>query len=105
MTVGVEQQDAGHDPEPERQHHHGEVLRPEAQRLLREAGAEDAEHADERGRDPEVHQRPEDPVVAPDEAQALAQLGERRLDGLLGLADGAAGRGVRATRAAATTGA
>ena len=63
-AVRVEQQDAGHDAEPERQHDDHEVLGREPERLLGEVRAEDAEHADERGRDPEVDQRPADRAVA-----------------------------------------
>ena len=50
-AVRVEQQDPGHDPEAERQDDDREVLRLEAERLLRERRTEDAEHADERRRD------------------------------------------------------
>ena len=57
-AVRVEQQDAGHDAEPERQHDDDEVLRAEAERLARELGPEDAEDADQRGGDPEVDERP-----------------------------------------------
>ena len=38
--------------------------------------AEDAQHADERGGDPEVGERPGDRAVGPDVAEALAQLAE-----------------------------
>src|SRR3970282_33385 len=57
-----------------------------------EAGPEDAEDADEGGADGQVAERPEDAGVVADEAQALAQLAERRGDRLLGLADRARGR-------------
>ena len=67
-TVRVEQQDPGHDAEPERQDDDREVLALEAERLLRERGPEDAEHADERGGDGQVDERPGDGPVGPDEA-------------------------------------
>ena len=59
-AVRVEQQDPGHDPEPEGQDDHREVLRLEPERLLGEGRPEDAQHADERGRDAEVDERPGD---------------------------------------------
>ena len=43
-----------HDPEPEGQDDDREVLGLEPQRLLGEARPEDAQDADQRGRDPEV---------------------------------------------------
>ena len=42
----------------------------EAQRLRREVGPEDAEHADQRRRDPEVDERPADVPVGADVARA-----------------------------------
>ena len=89
-AVGVEQQDAGHDAEPERQDDDDEVLGAEAERLLREVRPEDAEHADERRGDPEVDERPADRAVRPDERRgpraswanveptACSRLGRRR---------------------------
>ena len=67
-TVRVEQQDPGHDPEPERQDHDREVLRLEPERLLREGGPQDAQHPDERRRQGEIDERPGDGPMAADEA-------------------------------------
>ena len=50
----VEQQDPGHDAEPERQHDDHEVLGLEAERVGGEAGSQHAQHADQRGREREV---------------------------------------------------
>ena len=60
LAVRVEQQDAHHDPDAERQDDDREVLRLEPERRLGEVGPEHAEHADERRRDAEVEQRPAD---------------------------------------------
>ena len=70
LAVGVEQQDAGHDAEPERQDDDHEVLRAEAQRLARELRAEDAQDADQRRGDAEVDERPGDPPMAADEVES-----------------------------------
>ena len=87
LAVGVEQQDPGHDPEPERQDDDREALGLESEGLLGEVGTEDAEHADQRGGDRQVDQRPADRSVGTDEAEPFAELAERRFDGLFGIPD------------------
>ena len=86
LAVGVEQQDAHHDADAEGQDDDRQVLGLEAEGLPGEVRPEHAEHADERGRDPQVQQRPADRVVAADEADALAQLVGRVVEGAPGLA-------------------
>ena len=85
MAEVVEEQDARHDAEGERQDDDHEVLRLEAQRVLGEPGPEHPQDADQRRRDPEVDERPGDAPVRPDEGDALAQLAEGRAHRLLGL--------------------
>ena len=58
---------------------------------LGEVRPEDAEHADQRGGDAEVQQRPADRAIGPDVGEAFAQLGRRSSRRLLGLADRAGG--------------
>src|ERR687889_215207 len=77
-AVRVQEQDPHHDADPERQHDDDEVLFLEAERRLGEVRAEDAEDADERGRDSEIDERPADLAMRPDVAEALAQLAEHR---------------------------
>ena len=84
-AIRIEHEDPGHDPETERQHDDREVLGGEPEGLLRESGAEHAEHTDQRGGDRQVDQRPADRPVGTDEAEPFAELAERRFDGLLGL--------------------
>ena len=85
VPEGVEDQDAHHDAEPERQDDDHEVLVREPQRLRRELRTEHAQDADERGGDPEVDERPADRLVGADERDALAKLREGRAHRLLGL--------------------
>ena len=81
-AVGVEEEDAHDDADPERQDDDDEVLRLQAEGRLGEARPEDAEDADQRRRRREVDQRPADLAVAADVGEALAELAEDRLDRL-----------------------
>jgi hypothetical protein len=74
-AVGVQQQDAHHDPDAEREDDHDEVLGLEPEGLLRERRPEHAEDADQGRGDHEVDQGPADPRMVPDEVDPLAELG------------------------------
>ena len=68
----LRRRDAEDDAEAERQDDDDQVLRVEAQRDLGERRPEHADDADERRRDPQVHQRPADRRVVADVVDALA---------------------------------
>ena len=75
LAVGVQQQDAHHDADAERQDDDHEVLGLRARGVsVAKPGPEDAEHADQRRGDAEVEQRPADRAVLADERDAFAQL-------------------------------
>ena len=60
LAVDVEHEDAEDQADAQRQHDDDEVRLGQAQHLRREARPEHAEHADQRRRQREIRQRPED---------------------------------------------
>ena len=86
LAVDVEHEDADDQAHAERQDDDDKVRLREAQHLRREARAQHAKDADQRGGQREVGQRPEDAAVAEDEADAVGELIERGADGAAGLA-------------------
>ena len=81
----VDRHHADDHADPEREHDDDEVLRAQAEHVLRERRAQDAEDADDRRGDPQVEQRPAHDRVGADVGDPFAELLDERADRLLGL--------------------